>query len=106
MNTQTGRENERTAEQTNNNATHFIAMSGTHGCLPDSCEVYDTHADAVEALAAMFELGRTRRTRLYAHRYLELRRADGAEYCEITECDCATPEVHSDSDARESGVQS
>jgi hypothetical protein len=77
--------------------THFIAMSGSHGCLPDHCEVFETCADSVEDLTNLFELGRTRKARLAKFRYLELTREDGAEYCEITECDCATPGVHSDS---------
>ena len=87
---------------------HYIAMSGSHGCLPDHCEVFETHADAVSDLAMLFELGRTRKARLRKNSYLELtpspieaRDEDfgfGAEYCEITECDCDNPAIHSDSE--------
>jgi hypothetical protein len=76
--------------------THYIAMSGTRGCLPDSCNAYEFYESAVNELAAMFELGRTRKARLFADRYLDLSQADGAEYCEITECCCLKPWEHCD----------
>ena len=85
---------------------HYIAMSGQHGCLPDHCEVFETHKAAVEDLVQLFELGRTRKARLCKDSYLELTPNPveenqgedfGAEYCEITECDCDNPLVHSDS---------
>ena len=82
-------------------------MSGMHGCLPDHCEVFETYADADADLVQLFELGRTREARLRKNSYLELtpspiELADeefsfGAEYCEITECTCDDPSVHSDS---------
>jgi hypothetical protein len=85
---------------------HYIAMSGQHGCLPDHCEVFESKKDAVQDLGQLFELGRTRAARLRKDSYLELtpnpieeRQGEdfGAEYCEITECDCDNPLVHSDS---------
>jgi len=76
--------------------THYIAMSGMHGCLPDSCNAYEYYDSAVNELASMFELGRTRKARLYADRYLDLQPEDGAEYCEITECSCDKPWEHCD----------
>jgi hypothetical protein len=76
--------------------THFIAMSGAHGCLPDSCNAYETYQDAVDSLADLFELGRTRKARLFADRYLELKSIDAAEYCEIQTCQCAEPWSHCD----------
>lgn len=87
--------------------THYIAMSGSHGCLPDSCNAYTTYDDAVNALVELFELGRTRKARLYANRYLELGTcivahgslddlSDSAEYCEIQSCQCASPWEHCD----------
>ena len=80
---------------------HFIAMSGSHGCLPDHCQSYTTLASAVDDLTELFGLGRTRRARLKAELYLELTPTFeedefGAEYCEIHTCECATPEVHND----------
>ena len=68
---------------------HYIAGSGSHGCLYDNCEVYQSHKDAVNSLADTFELGRTRKTKLRKESYLELGPNDGADYCEITECDTA-----------------
>ena len=85
---------------------HFISMSGSHGCLPDHCEVFATLEEAVNDLTQLFELGRTRRARLTANRYLELtltpieekqEHSFGADYCEIQICDCADSSVHSDS---------
>jgi hypothetical protein len=83
---------------------HFIGMAGLHGYLPQTCDVYDSVRDAADSLAAIHELGK-RRTRKLAHdRYIELNlhdsplnQGDGNEYAEIVECDCGTPEVHSDS---------
>ena len=77
--------------------THWIAMSGSHGCLPDSCNAYETYQDSVDSLAELFSLGRTRKARLFADRILELKpRIDGAEYCEIVRCSCSSPWDHCD----------
>jgi hypothetical protein len=85
---------------------HYIAMSGQHGCLPDHCEVFESKKDAVQDLVQLFELGRTRAARLRKDSYLELipnpieeKQGEdfGAEYCEITVCDCDNPLAHSDS---------
>lgn len=55
----------------------------------DQMEVYETIQDAVDGLSQIFDLGRTRKARLKAYRYLDLNpRRDGADYCEITECKC------------------
>ena len=76
--------------------THYIAMSGEHGCLPDHCQSYDTLRDAVGDLVSLFELGRRRQTELRRTLSLELGRGFGAEYCEIVECDCDDPDCHCD----------
>jgi hypothetical protein len=87
-------------------AKHYIYMSGDHGYLPDYCDVSTDHDTAVDSLANLHELGSTRRKRLAKNDYLELElspieRAQGhhfgAQYCEITECNCDTPWIHSDS---------
>lgn len=81
---------------------HFIAGSGEHGCLYDSCHVYRTYKDAVDGLAETFGLGRSRRLRLGSDGYLELNPGrDGAEYCEITACTCATPWIHDENQSEE-----
>jgi len=80
------------------NKTHYIGMAGLHGCLPQKCEVYESYNDAVESLASIHELGKGRTRELKKNGYLELNlHRDGNEYCEIEECDCDTPEIHSDS---------
>lgn len=77
--------------------THWIGMAGVHGCVPASCDVYDTARDAADSLADLHELGRTRRAALRRDLYLELDMGrDGNEYAEIVECDCADPSQHSD----------
>ena len=76
---------------------HYIETSGDHGCLPDHCDVSFSYDDCVESLAQLFELGKGRQAELKKNGYLELRsNRDGAEYCEIVECPCSTPWIHSD----------
>lgn len=78
--------------------THFIGMAGLHGCMPATCDVYDTHNDAAASLADLHDLGVNRAAALRRNGYLELNlHRDGNEYAEITECDCAEPWIHSDS---------
>lgn len=77
---------------------HWIGMAGLHGCLPATCDVYDSAADAAESMAQIHDLGKRRRAELRRDLYLELDiHRDGNEYIEITECNCSTPEEHSDS---------
>jgi hypothetical protein len=80
--------------------THFIAMSGDHGCIPDHCEVYPDYDSAVSDLVDMFGLGRTRKARLHSGKYLELVQGIGeddfgAQYCQVTKCTCDNPASHS-----------
>lgn len=76
-------------------STHYVAMSGEHGCSPQFCCSCDTALGAVDALVDLHELGRRRRAELKRTMCLELNpRRDGAEYCEIVECSCDTPDVH------------
>lgn len=76
--------------------THYIAMSGVHGCLPQYCASCDTIREAVDSLASVHDLGQNRQKRLRRDLHLELNRDDGAEYCEIVECDCDDPTTHND----------
>lgn len=74
---------------------HYTYGSGEHGCLYDNGpHLAWLRKDAVNALTDTFELGRTRKARLNRNGYLRLSRRDGAEYCEIVECDCCSPEDH------------
>ena len=78
---------------------HYIGMAGLHGYLPQTCDVYESQKDAAESLAQIHELGRNRTRQLARDGYLELNcERDGNEYAEITECDCAEPHVHSNSE--------
>ena len=75
---------------------HYVAMAGLHGCIPQHCQVHGTYDGAVDDLAALHDLGRHRRKSLQRDGYLELNvYRDGNEYCEIRECDCQEPQVHS-----------
>lgn len=79
------------------NATHFIAIAGLHGCMPQSCHAHDNYDSAVWDLAFLHELGRNRTRELKRSGSLELNLGrDGNEYCEIVECRCDTPEVHNE----------
>ena len=75
--------------------THFIAMAGLHGCLPNFCASVDTLQEAVDCLADVHELGKARKADLKRSLYLEMKiKRDGNEYCEIVQCDCEHPEDH------------
>ncbi len=77
--------------------THYIGGAGLHGCLYQTCGVYENYEDAVEGLASIHELGKNRKAQLKKDGYLELNlKRDGNEYCEITECNCDNPEDHND----------
>src|SRR5262245_13523191 len=74
--------------------THFIAMGGIHGCLPDMCSAYSDLAAAVESLSDLYELTEEQTRELKDSQYLELGADQGGDYCEITECDCSKPWEH------------
>jgi hypothetical protein len=75
---------------------HYIAMSGSHGCLPDHCQSFGCKRDAVNDLVELFGLGQWATRRLRQDGYVALSPGAGAEYCEIQECDCHSPETHND----------
>lgn len=78
-------------------APHYIAGSGSHGCLYGQSSCHDTYTEAVRALSDLFELGRIRRARLNRDGNLELSLLrDGAEYCEVITCRCGNPADHQD----------
>ena len=79
-------------------AIHYVGMAGIHGCMPATCDVYDSPESAADSLAFLHNFGKHKRRELCQDRYLALNmKRYGNEYVEIMECDCATPEVHSDS---------
>lgn len=77
---------------------HYIAMSGAAGCIPEHCEVYDDLEAAVADLAQMFDMSIARAGRLREARFVNLPEGIGADYAQIAECECDTPQIHSDSD--------
>lgn len=58
-------------------ANHIIAMSGSHGCLPDQCSVYDSAEDAASGMAQLFELSKRRECELANTGYLALYNGEG-----------------------------
>ena len=77
--------------------THYIAMAGLHGCLPNYCASFETHNDAADSLASVHSLGRKRALVLRRDGYLELNlHRDGNEYAEVEACECTQQEDHND----------
>lgn len=77
---------------------HYIAMSGHRGYMPDYVDVFATRADAAASLAQLFDLGKRKESELRRYGWLDLNaRRYGAEYAEITDCNCDRPGEHSES---------
>ncbi len=74
--------------------THYIAMNGSHGCLPDSCSAYQYRMDAIDSLVSSLDLTTRQRQELIRMGDVECKPAQGAEYCEVVSCQCSTPWVH------------
>lgn len=74
---------------------HYLAMSGSSGCLPDHLQSCDDWQEAVDDLTGLFELSEQATTMLQVHGILALDpTTDGADYCEIVACDCAASHLH------------
>jgi len=97
---------------TKKNKPHYIAMSGSHGCLPDHLACFKKYSEAVRDLIDVFQLPRygVKAAELRKCGYVELDEADwpgrnehryGAEYAEIQKCNCDHPKIH-DEDFQES----
>ena len=85
---------------------HFIAMSGTFGCIPDNITTFPTYSEAVQHLIDVFDLPP------YGKKANELRecgyvtldedggpnsseiREFGADYAEIVKCECNNIGIH------------
>jgi hypothetical protein len=92
--------------------THYVAMSGLRGCIPNTCDVHRSRRVAVAHLAEALDLetgGLDNRAdyggRFHGERQGSLARdgyrdlslyAYGAEYADVIACQCATPWIHSD----------
>ena len=73
---------------------HYIGMSGQHGYLPQYTILTESVKEAVDDLSSLHELSRRQRKELRQDRTTELTPDQGAEYAEIVECYCDTPEDH------------
>ena len=75
---------------------HFIAMSGSYGCIPDNIATFERKADAIYHIINTFELA------LYGRKadnlrevgYADLGGDYGADYAEIVRCTCDNVEIH------------
>jgi hypothetical protein len=68
--------------------THFHAIAGMHGYLPNLNEVHESIDEACDSITSVHELGRRRDKKLREDLYIELNlRRDGNEYAEVTACD-------------------
>lgn len=83
--------------------THWIYGSGSHGCLYDYGPYCAASIDeAVCGLSELFEFTKDEENRLAMDLYMDARDdesiigIDGADYCEINECDCQDIEEHFD----------
>ena len=75
---------------------HYIAMSGSYGCLPDYCSCCVSVAEAVDSLSDLFELEEEAEGELRSALYIDLTRDHGAQYAEVVECNCLFPFEHSE----------
>lgn len=80
--------------------THYVATSGLVGYLPNYCEVFHTHAAAIESLVAIWEDDENLDINLFREELMDTGIAFGSDYevCEVTSCDCNYPQVHSEFD--------
>ena len=74
--------------------THFIAMGGEHGCLPDNCASYRNLEDAISGLDNIYELSDKQKKELLLYSSTKLDREQGGAYCEVSDCDCDSPWEH------------
>lgn len=84
--------------------THWIAMNGLIGYLPDSCYVFDTKRAAIESLCQTFDRspkGSFAR-KLARDGFVDVAEQIGnkwettGERASISACDCAKPWIHDD----------
>jgi hypothetical protein len=78
------------------NPTHYIGMNGTYGCMPDSCNAYQTNKDACDSLADLLELTDDQRTELADNGIVACKQDQGADYASVTQCNCDKPWEHDD----------
>jgi len=75
---------------------HYIGMNGTSGCMPDSCNAYETKRAAVESLTDLLELTTRQARELSRDGLVYCKPGQGADYAEVSECTCSEPWVHSE----------
>jgi len=88
--------------------THYIAMAGLRGTMPNYCSVHPDIYGAVDSLLQICD-PHSRKARLveierdlHDYHYVDLDlRTDGNEYAEITTCDCNTPWIHDETMTKE-----
>ena len=82
--------------------THFIAMAGMRGCLPNYCDVYPDRESAIDSLATIHDMGDMEGSNECVENLEEYGFTDldihihGNEYAEVIECNCPDPQEHSE----------
>jgi hypothetical protein len=80
--------------------THYIAMSGLAGCLPDTCQSFSRLQDAIDFLSDLWSEYRGVKYALCKYKYWERNDPDytrgDLQYCEIVSCNCDNPSIHND----------
>ena len=85
---------------------HFIAMSGSNGCIPDNIAAFPKYSEAVQYMIDVFDLppyGKKAKG-LRECGYVTLDedggpnsseiRDFGADYAEIVKCNCSNSKIH------------
>lgn len=75
---------------------HYIAMNGSYGCIPDSCNVYVERTDALRSLEDLLELRGRQAKELDETGHVACTPAQGAAYCSVSTCTCQAPWEHQD----------
>jgi len=74
---------------------HFLVLSGLSGCLPNDIQVFIEQRSAVLYAQELFSLSDRKAKKLMGSGILKLSlETDGAQYVQIYQCSCQSPQVH------------
>ena len=83
--------------------THYIAMAGLYGYLPQYCQSHESFENAVDDLVELCCYDTDEQDEKDIREALEFdgfanleMGKHGNEYAEIQECNCSEPEIHND----------
>jgi hypothetical protein len=73
---------------------HVIVMSGSFGCMPEWLSWGENERSAVAQAVSLHELSTYQARALRREGVLHLKPGAGADYIELSHCDCSSPEEH------------